>query len=362
MVKAALLYADHAKLCSIVSATLLAIVALGDTPKENRWELFKTLNSWAPDEENEMMLNFLTPIYEQIQREKHTPQGAILLRQFEAALAEGWADAMEYANTFVREAGGDGIVRAVDSGLLEVHTFESTLRRVVQPEEHRNYVLEYVGVVSETVSNAHTYPLFDEDTSQIISAGITAGLIPVTDSAIARGKETGLAADVLARLPLFDLATVKEVLDIRRELERPLKRFRSAMINFSESIKTASWDENFPSDADQVFRREVEPAVLNIEEEVQSNKFIAELVRKAVDKPIILAGGSALALAVTTLQLPALAALAVGGLVGGGSALYDAYKEWSNKAREIEQNQLFFYYRAGKFLSNGTYEYVSDKA
>jgi hypothetical protein len=132
------------------------------------------------------------------------------------------------------------------------------------------------------------------------------------------------------------------------------------MIEFSSGIKSASWDSDFVSDADQVFRREVEPTILDIEEEIRSNNFIAELARKAVDVPVVLSGGSALALAVTTLGLSGIAALAVGAVVGGGKAAYDAYTEWSEKQRETGQNQLFFYYRAGHLLSEGTYAYVSD--
>jgi len=132
------------------------------------------------------------------------------------------------------------------------------------------------------------------------------------------------------------------------------------LFEFSSGIKTASWDSNFVSDADQVFRREVEPTILDIEEEIRSNNFIAQLTRKAVDVPVVVSAGSALALAVTTLGLSGVAALAVGAVVGGGKAAYDAYTEWNEKKRETEQNQLFFYYRAGHLLSEGTHAYLSD--
>lgn len=360
LTKAGLLYADHAKLVSIASAALLEIAAIGDVPKQKRWDLIKQLQSYARDEENEEKLTILSAFYEEARRKRYSKKGQILLRKFETALDESWGEAAEFALDAVREAGGDGIIRAVESGLLEIHTFDDTLRRTSQAEEHRGFTLEYVKVVGESVSDVYTYPLFDEDTSEIIKEGINAGLIPVSEAAVSRAKESGLASDVLARLPLFERATVREILDIRSELDRHLKRFRSAMIDFSSGIKSASWDEDFVSDADQVFRREVEPAVLDIEEAIRTNSFIAELTRKAVDAQAVLSGGSALALAVTTLGLPAIAALAIGGAVGGGKAAYDAYVEWSKRNREVEQNQLYFYYRASQLLSEGTYEYVSD--
>lgn len=360
LIKAALLYADHAKLVSIASAALLEIAAIGEVPTEKRWQLLRQLQSYANDPETENQLSILTSIYEEARRKRYSKKGRILLQRFEEALSESWSEAAEFAVNAVRDAGGDGVIRAVESGLLKVHTFEDILRRTTHAEEHRGFVIEYVRVVSESVSDVQTYPLFDEDTSEVIRAGIKAGLIPVSDAAVARAKESALAADVLARLPLFEQATVREILDIREELEPPLTRFRSAMIKFSSAVKSASWDSDFVSDADQVFRREVAPTVLDIEEEIRSNSFIAELARQAVDVPVVLSGGSALALAVTTLGLSGMAALAVGALVGGGKAAYDAYREWSQKQRETEQNQLFFYYRAGHLLSEGTYAYISD--
>lgn len=360
LIKSALLYADHAKLVSIVSAALLEVASIGDVPKQKRWDLLKQLQSYANDEESEGKLTILSAFYEEARRKRYSKKGRILLQKFEAALEDSWGEAAEFAVNAVREAGGDGIIRAVESGLLEIHTFDDTLRRTSRTEEHRGFAIEYVKVVGESVSDVYTYPLFDEDTSEIIREGIKAGLIPVSEAAVSRAKESGLASDVLARLPLFDQATVREILDIRNELERPLKRFRSVMIEFSSRIKGTSWDEDFISDADQVFRREVEPAVLDIEEAIRVNSFIAELARKVVDTQVVLSGGSALALAVTTLGLPAIAALAIGGAVGGSKAAYDAYVDWSKRNRETEQNQLFFYYRAGQLLSEGTHAYVSD--
>jgi hypothetical protein len=360
MVKAALLYADHSKLCSIASAALLGIAALPEVQKQERWQLLKQLQSYAPDEDSERKLTILSAFYEEARRKRYSKKGRVLLQQFETALAESWAEVAEFVLNAVRDAGGDGIIRAVESGLLEVHTFDDTLRRATDAGEHRDFVLEYVKVVGESVSDVHTYPLFDEDTSEIIRESIKAGILPVSEAAVSRAKESGLASDMLGRLPLFERATVREILDIRDELERPLRRFRSAIIEFSSGVQSAAWDQDFVSDADQIFRREVEPAILDLEEEIRANSLIGELARKALDVQVVVSGGSALALAVTTLGLDAIAALAVGGAVGGGKAVYDAYTEWNKRNRETEKNQLFFYYKAGQLLSQGIRAYRTD--
>jgi hypothetical protein len=354
MVKAALLYANHATLCSVTSSALLELVAMKDVPREKRVDYIKQMVSWMGDDESARLLKGMMTLFEQ-------SKDPMWVGFLEEALADGWDTVRQHVNNFLRDGGGEGILRAIESGLLEVHHFDAALRRAVQESERRNFIIEYVAVVGASVANAYTYPLFDEDTSEIISAGIRAGLFSAPDSTVARGKEVRLAADLLARLPLFPQATVKETLDIRRELEPHLKRFQSAIIKFSEAIKTASWDEGFAHDADRVFRRDVEPAVQNIEEEVKANNFIKKLLRKFADKPMVVPVGSALALAMSNLPLPGIALLAAGGVVGGGSALYDAHEEWSKKMREVQQNSLFFYYRTKNLLTDRKYDYVSDK-
>lgn len=353
MTKAALLYADAATLCSVTSAALIEIAALPNVAPEKRLGYLEELLSWMGDDEDAKQLTALMELIDLL----GYPASAGLI---ERALAEAWGDAKQFIDETVRDCGGAGILRAVESGLLKVHRFDASLRRSIQDAEHRKFAIEYIAVVSTSLNDTRTFPLFDEDTSEVISTGIDAGLFAASDAAVARGREVGLATDLLARLPLFPEATVREVLDIRRELEPHLKRFRGAMVKFSEAIKTAAWDKDFASDADRVFRREVEPAVQNIEEEMRANRFAPELARKFVDKSLVVTGGSALALTLSNLSLPAIASLAVGGAVGGATAAYDAYKEWSKKDRELRQNSLFFYYKSKRLLAERKYEHVSD--
>jgi hypothetical protein len=220
--------------------------------------------------------------------------------------------------------------------------------------ESRRLAKEYVEAVSATVTDASTYPLFDEVTGDLIRDSIREGLIPVSDNAVVRSKETGLAADLLKRLPLFDEASIEEILDIRRELQRPLVRFRGAMISFSEGIKNAAWDENFSFDAERVFNKDVAPVILDIEDEVKANPYLIELARNWINKSLLVAGGSALAVTLSNLSLPSIAALSIGAIVNTAITIRDTNKEWSKNQRAVEKNSLFFYYRAGKLLSGQT--------
>ena len=48
----------------------------------------------------------------------------------------------------------------------------------------------------------------------------------------------------------------------------------------------------------------------------------------------------------SNLPKAAIVSFSTGPLLGGYTADYDAYKEWSKKNGELHQNNLFFYYKA----------------
>jgi flagellar capping protein FliD len=167
---------------------------------------------------------------------------------------------------------------------------------------------------------------------------------------------------------LFERATVNEILDIRRELEKPLWNFRSAMVKFSQQIQSASWDKDFTYDADRVFRSEVTPAVLALEDEKKSSSFLNKLTAKVAEKSIqvgsaVTASAAVTALAVRMLNLPLadVAALAAGPAIVAGGVAYSAYKEWKEQQQKTEGNSLFFYYKAGSLLESRSFEYDDRK-
>jgi hypothetical protein len=356
MIKAALLYADHATLCSPVASVFAEFVDMAELSTSQKVAFFETAPEWLQGTPAADQARDLTDRYKRARSRRYSKKGEELLRKFERGLNEAWPALSDSFREIVTKFGGDEIVSAAQSGLLSIHRFEVPIGRSVLDTE--TILDQYVSVVGATISDVSTYALFDEQTNSIISSGIRAGLIPVSEFGIARGQEVGLAADLFKRLPLFPHASVKEILDIRRELATALLGFRSAMLKFSREIKNASWDDDFGLAAETVFRQEVAPAILDIEEAVESNRFMTELAQRLVP-----AGGVALsALAVSMSNLPhaALAALAIGATVSSATVI-QAYRGWAEKRQATEQNHLYFYYKAGQYLEDGSYEYVSDK-
>jgi hypothetical protein len=369
MVKAALLYSDHAKLVSLSSFALLEVANEAEMSKGDRLPFLKKHLAWETDAKIKDQIRKVIELYDYARRRKYTRRGQKLLRDLDLTLADMFRNKYEDVELWISRLGVDGIVEAVGSGLLDIYSFAPMTDRIRQQKISADDVtMEYITAVSEVVSDAHTYPLFDEETGDIVSSQVSAGIIPVANSQVKRSKEVALAADLLARLPLFERASIKEILDIRLELEKPLRSFRSALVKFSDQIQSSSWDKDFAQDADQVFRSDVAPAVLALEDEERSNTFLNKLTAKVAEKSIQLGSAastsaaiSALAVRMLNLPLADVAALAAGPAIVAGGVAYSAYREWREQQEKTEGNSLFFYYKAGSLLESRSFEYEDSK-
>lgn len=102
---------------------------------------------------------------------------------------------------------------------------------------------------------------------------------------------------------------------------------------------------------EEIYRRDVQPAVLEIEETVRSNAYWAALAQNLTKRPLVATGGSALAIAISHLSfLPDVISQAFGITTGTAYILHDTYREWKSRKREVEQNHMYFYYEAGERL------------
>lgn len=350
LVKASLLYADKAKLCSFTSSMLLTILSYGLLNTKQRTDFVESLLPIVvQSQENSSQILFALEVLKSLKRKKNLNKQELLLKmQYTSQMRKTTKSIEENFSGMLENAGIQSLLTAIESGLLEIHPLN-----IANDEDKEKPIKEFVEVLSQAVSDENTYPLFDDQIGDLMRLAVKEGEIQVSQSGIARGKHSALAANLIERLPLFDEAEINEVLDIRQELSRPLKRFRSAMIKFSEGIKNASWDKEFSYDAEVVFIREIEPAILDIEDAIKSNNYLANLTRKIISNPLTLPAGSALGVLMSPLsELPMLITTSLGVGTSASIVAYDAYKEWKQNNLKTEQNNLFFYYKAKENLSN----------
>ncbi|MDQ4679403.1 hypothetical protein, partial [Stenotrophomonas maltophilia group sp. RNC7] len=126
-------------------------------------------------------------------------------------------------------------------------------------------------------SISNSYPLFDEYANNLMGSAISEGIVNISDMDKYKAIHAGLTDKLLFKLPSFEFAEVDEILDIRKELERPLLRFRGKTIEYAESIQTLPWDKDFEDECCILYNKEIVPSILEIEEMIEDNNIIKNL-------------------------------------------------------------------------------------
>lgn len=250
------------------------------------------------------------------------------------------------------ESGLAALAPAVEAGRLTVETLG--VGAVARPSDFAEAAAEtYAEAMADAVVRGDTTPLLDGPTAEALRDATEAGRVGVSEPRAHRARDGGLAAHVLQRLPLFDQATVPEVLDIRADLDAPLARFRAAVDEFAAEVASAAWDPDFAVEADRVYRQRVAPAVAEIEDAVSSVGYLRELATRYADRPQQFVPLAAPALTVALAAPDALAQTVAASLAGLSVVANAAQAGWAlaDGRRAVRARRLFFVYAAGRRFS-----------
>lgn len=358
LVKATLLYADRVKLCSVGSSILSGIAEFQESSLEARARLVvRFLSDLQPSMTPQEIYFFEAVVGLRSRAEKRRVSKKT--RKEILAMVDEQREELE---TMVieqhRAAGIEGFRDAVRSGALEVYPFRRTSAEALIEAIIRgggnpiggldlvDLLEEFLEQVTGTVEDGSTYPLFDDLTGDFIAEAIRHGYVSVSEAGAARGRHSGLSDDLLRRLPPFEQAKLSDILAVRSELDGPLRGFRVAVADFSREIRSAAWEPGFAEEADALFRERVEPEVERIEQAIRENRSIEELAWRTARYGATPATLGAVVGSITDLTGFAGAAL------GLGAASVRALLDRRERSREIRDNQLYFYYRAGERLES----------
>jgi hypothetical protein len=167
----------------------------------------------------------------------------------------------------------------------------------------------------------------------------------------------GFVDNQIQRLPSFEQATIDEILDIRKELDRHIIPFRKKMLEYSNEMNTLPWDADFEAECQLLFDGKIAPAIWEIDEAVRDNKIAKNIFRKfTADQQVWSTAGLCISVAASGV-LPAVTEVmstCIPGLIGAAAfsapKLAQAFIEHHDKKREIEKRELYFYYQAGRKL------------
>jgi len=207
---------------------------------------------------------------------------------------------------------------------------------------------EFMEELTAAVFSGVTQPLLDDQVSDLFRAAIPT-LGTLSDIRVAQAKEASYSFGLFDALPRFDLATVDEVLDIRRALAEHLSRFRSEVATAAATLKAASWEPEFQLEFERAFRMRVAPILEAIETARREDSYLMTLGRKLLDSAPANLG---IAFACVTSMMGFLPAWQT-ALVGVGSMGVQAVKaadEILKRPRDKAGN-LYFYYAAGQRIA-----------
>ncbi len=341
LVKAALLYGDRVTLCSPAASLLLR---LRDHDPPDVAGRLAVLAGLADD----------LGLGDGPERLAHAlGAGRRIDPGIAAATVDAWWDRYRRALAdAVAGSGLDALTPAVHAGRLAIETLG--VGAVARPSDFAEAAAEtYAAAVADAVACGDTTPLLDGPTAEVLRDAVEAGWLGVSAPRVAEARSGGLGASVLQRLPLFDRATVAEVLDVRSDLDGPLARFRAAVDEFAAEVASAAWDADFAVEAARVYRQRVAPAVAEVEDAVASVGYLRELVSRYAERP-----GQFVPLAVPALTVALTSsdtlAQAVAAAFAGGSMLANAASAawaWRDARRDATARRLFFVYAVGRRLS-----------
>jgi len=288
MAKVGLLYADRVTLYSIDAALYRSVESEGEIHSIE--QLDKNRNLWekmVPDPSARRILANTVAQYKYIRKKtRPSPSEREFVRQMNDLLPSGAF--REAANESLLKPGGPELKRVMDSGLVEVHEFRSklTLSDFFDPARQNtaidDMVVEFVESTIAAVGNGMIYPLLDDLSAMAVAENLSVAATLISDHNRWRGQHAALAGTLIERLPLFEEATVDEILDIRRALDPPLRQFRVGVAHFTDELKSASWDKDFHTEADRLFLCEIEPAILGLEEAIRQNNPLDKIAKRAV--------------------------------------------------------------------------------
>lgn len=354
-VKSALLYADKVTLISPVAYLYTRLA--NDSSQLDMRDMIRLLDyvvpmcqTTHPDLYQEMMgyLNSLRPWLQNKNKLRAIP---MLTRMEIKKNLLTFCNAMDQvASEMIGTNQISELNRLISSGKLNLQKFEHNVSDV------DGCVAEYFGLLNRSVRNS--YPLFDEQSNNLMAAAVRAKIVNLSDADQRKIRHAGISDNFIQRLPSFEMASVDEILDIRKELDPSLARFRSKMISYSDSIQTMPWDNDFEAESSLLYYQEVAPAVTEIREMAQDNSFLKNLGGKVLADADFMTNAGQLVVSVAAAGVISSLAEAVSldttvltaGGVWAAQKIKSAYDEYSERKKEIQRKDLYFYYQAGNQL------------
>ncbi|MCX4341657.1 MAG: hypothetical protein OSJ72_18755 [Lachnospiraceae bacterium] len=353
-VKAALLYADKVTLISPLAYMFSRFTDKGNGINEKTAiklleqiiPLAKLNNASFYEESYPVIKEFSDIIYSK--RYKSIPY--VKKYEIQKQLRSFTIEICDRVLSLVGEQYGKELKTLIDEGQVKIEKFNHSLGDLDL------CVKEYCGLLTRSIQSS--YPIFDTQSNDLMKAAVDSRIIDLSSIDKQKINHAGLADNYIKKLPSFSEATMDEVIDIKKELSKPLIRFRSKMLEYSAAIQNMPWDTDFESECEILYNKEVVPALLEIEENTKDGSFIKNLGKKFLTDEGVWKSTGGLVVSVAAggvisafnNAISSDTAMLVTGGTYAATKIASAYEEHIANKRKINQKDMYFYYKAGKLL------------
>lgn len=364
LVKAAVLYADQVNLLSPVAALTLGLHQLTTSDDEQLLDFMFSLDDRTISRigVSRQHSEALRPL----QKLTHLYGSAHLagMRQspltYEAARDMLSRDTGQEALSKMRQDlqsnlglnGGTELQLGVASGLVQVSDGSLPLDIESNDELIRIYVDTLVGMLRDP----STHLMFDDSTGTLVQALIDGNKMNSDALSLAHSKNVLVGSGLIRKLPALTAAPMDEILDLRREANTSLSRYRRAVSSLTPKIASAAFGPDFNEEVNDLWLREVEPAIDEIKETLADHTLVRETARHlSIDLKgyVFAATGPFVAVGVHSLSTLMTAALAATpAALAGVQLLAGADRDRRAGLKQAQKSDLFYLYDLGSRLES----------
>ena len=272
LLKGALLYGDSVQMMSPSASRALADLRNPDHDKSTGVEdLLAAANELNPDD-------FPRPFSEVIRRLKRlarkghlTPRDRFFLHQVLLATRRETPARREFDLHMAAETGALDLASLVEAGLLELVD--------VDPSTPFGELLETIArSLYEAILFPSSLPIVDERYRGFIECGLQSESEDIAATSPSSNKQAALATSILDRLPTFPQLSIAQVIELRNDIGPSLPEFRAQMIRLSENIGAEPWTPEFGQEVQQIYYRDVVPAVAEIQAKAAEHSLVKRII------------------------------------------------------------------------------------
>lgn len=369
MIKFGLLYGDKVKLYSLASISLADFAILLEPTSLNNLKAkiraVERINSGAMSDISQSTWNMVMQVFNKYFPKDSPRNLSVAQRNKLFQIIDSLGD---YTRDLYAKSGWWDIHKVTKDGMVElISAPHNTLCRINHLKKNRfqdgkeegiAFLKDYYSGLFGSSQDGPVYPLVDNDVGKALIEIDDNSASLLSQAKIGAAKHVALAAQLMNRLPHFDLATTDEVIHIRNELSAYLTAFRSAISKYTKEISSMPWSTDIAYDAEKYFVEQVGPSVEQIEEAVENDKYLFSLSSRFLAKM----SQSKLALATSCAIIAGLTSVGNLHLVGFGAflgtlglgfaSILEEIREWQNELINARDNQMFFYYATREMLAD----------